>query len=611
MKFLKATSATIVATSAVIAVAPTSSHANSFSDVQSSHQFFDAIKSLSDRGVIHGYQDGTFKPGQYLTRGQAAKIIAGVLGLNTANTSPNFKDIPTNHQYFGAIAALKQAGIINGYENGTFRPGEYVQRNHIAKIISNALNLSSTNVSALPFTDVRPHYREAVAALYQNNVTTGKTATLFDGSSYVTRGQMAAFITRAEQAANPEETQARSVTFRVSDYTGNEVTADGASYTFGSAVNSIFTEANKRALSNAMVTAMVTDGEITEVNSITLNNPGTAESKAVFDTDATLDSLIINADHVSLRNTAVNGATTITDNVATEVNFDGATLENVTVDSTGNLALTGNTNIDELTVTTPVELELDISGIVDNLTVSDPAARIEVASGLRINELLLPAGTTAASIIKNYAAVASQIGTISENGIPVTGTPDITPPTPPGSGIIDPIPIDPIPGNPDPVDSVPTDPDPVDPEPTDPNPTDPEPTDPDPTDPEPTDPDPVDPEPMDPDPTDPVNDPGNLLDLVINTEGLLGTDDGNPTLTFSGLGLNLGLNLSDITPANGVRVALTGGEEDSLGLMLTFDEPNQIEEGEVEAFRTVNGDSYTVVTSTSEDGIPTYTLVEE
>lgn len=123
--------------------------------------------------------------------------MLGVLQLDTANVKdPNFKDISTSHQYYGAIAALKQAGIIDGYEDGTFRQGETIQRNHVAKILTNALNLNATNVATLPFNDVRDDYKEAIAALYENEITTGKTATTFDGSSHVTRGQFAAFIAR-------------------------------------------------------------------------------------------------------------------------------------------------------------------------------------------------------------------------------------------------------------------------------------------------------------------------------------------------------------------------------------------------------------------------------
>ena len=146
-----------------------------------------------------GFTDGTFKPNQSVTRGQAAKIIAGVLGLDTQNVkNPGFKDVTTANPYYGAIAALANAGIINGYPDGTYKPDEPVQRNHMAKIIANAFDLEPTSGAKNPFTDVHGNYVGYVTALYENGVTTGRTATTFGGNANVTRGQLAAFVIRAE-----------------------------------------------------------------------------------------------------------------------------------------------------------------------------------------------------------------------------------------------------------------------------------------------------------------------------------------------------------------------------------------------------------------------------
>ncbi|MBD8035771.1 S-layer homology domain-containing protein [Solibacillus sp. A46] len=504
-KFVKATTAAAVAASIVAVAAPIAPEASTFKDVPSSHQFSEAIKSLSDRGIINGYQDGTFKPGQNLTRGQAAKIIAGVLGLDTTNViNPNFKDIPTSHQYYGAIAALKQAGIIDGYEDGTFRQGANIQRNHVAKIIANALNLKSTYADVLPFTDVRADYKEAIAALYDNNVTTGKTATKFDGSSNVTRGQMAAFITRAEAVAQatPETTQ--SVTFKVAEYTTAGIDANGATYSYSDSVKSIFTEGNKEALIGATIVATVKDGVLTNVNSLTLNNAGTADKLVTFSANTTIDALTINADYVSVSGLTVTGNATVTTNVGNSVELDGTTvngdlivddaivgkvasLDNkfandgkkgpkvklknskagkihvkrndtaiesdsiiteitvaatvtvinidgtvtkVVVESTAKLELSGNANIAQLLLTSAVELALQITGTIEKLAVTNPTAKITVGTDLKINELTVPAGSTAAGIVSNYAAIASQIVNVIV-GTPTPGTGGVTPnPTP-------------------------------------------------------------------------------------------------------------------------------------------------------------------------------------
>lgn len=492
-KYLNALTAMALIASAVV-VAPITSEASSFEDVQRTHPFYEEIKNLNDRGIIKGFQDGTFKPEQNLTRGQAAKIIAGVLELDTSNVSnPNFKDIPTNHLYFGAIAALRQEGIIDGYEDGTFRQHEFIQRNHVAKILANAFKLKASNTNSLPFTDVRVEYKDAIAALYENNVTTGKTATLFDGSSNVTRGQMAAFITRSEGIVNPPTEPSQSVTFKVEEYTANELAIHGKTYLFGDPVKSIFTAENKTALTGAKITATIENGTITKVNTIVLNQTDPEKKEVVFNTNATLDSITINADNMTVKNVTVTGNVIITSNVKTKIEFDGVTLAGglilanpsdegmaslesekqrspvlkiknsragkvqvkrnfsivsdttipeliitanisainidgaatkVIIESTAKLNMTGNVKFEQLLLPVAVKLLLNVDGVVNDLTVLNADTRLTISSGLRINNLTIPAGSTVTNIITNFTSVASQIKAIIGGSSPSTGGSD-------------------------------------------------------------------------------------------------------------------------------------------------------------------------------------------
>ena len=506
-KYLKAITAMMLTASVVVVVAPIASEASSFKDVQQTHPYYDEIQNLNDRGIINGFQDGTFKPAQNLTRGQAAKIIAGVLGLDTSNVNnPNFKDIPTTHQYFGAIAALKQEGIIDGYDDGTFRQGDFIQRNHIAKMLANAFKLKASNSNALPFTDVHADYKEAIAALYENNVTTGKTASLFDGFSNVTRGQMAAFITRSEAVGN-QTTQ--SITFKVEGYTANEIAINGKTYLLDESVKSIFTAENKTALMGADITASIKNGVLTKVKSVVFNKAGSAEKEVVFNSIATLDSLTINADFVIVKNVSITGDATITSTVKTKVEFDGATitgdliladtsdgaiasLENqfasnsqstpvlklhnsrignvhikrnnmsivtdtvipeiiiaatvsainidgaatkVTIETTAKLNMTGNVKFERLSLPTAVELALNTVGVVNSLTVLNGDARMTIGTGLLINELSIPAGSSVTKIITNYALVASQIKAIIGGSLPNPGVPNPGIPNPGGDNV--------------------------------------------------------------------------------------------------------------------------------------------------------------------------------
>lgn len=198
---------TTLAAGAVVAVAPQAEAAISFKDVKETNTHYENIMNLAERGVIRGYEDGTFRPGNSIKRGNAAHIIAEIIGLDTTNvTNPNFKDISTKNSNYGAIAALANAGIINGFEDGTYRANDMLTRGQMSKIIAKAFKLTATG-ETVPFTDVeRSQYKDHIIALFENNVTTGVTPTFFDTKSFVTRGQLSSFVVRAEKAVKPEPT---------------------------------------------------------------------------------------------------------------------------------------------------------------------------------------------------------------------------------------------------------------------------------------------------------------------------------------------------------------------------------------------------------------------
>lgn len=206
-KLLKVTVAASLAIGVSVATAPINSQAKekSFSDVSVDQHFYESVTSLSSRGIINGYEDGSFKPGKNISRAHAAKIISLALDLDTVNVkNPGFTDVPKSHPYYGHIAALVNAGIIKGYDNKTFKPTANLTRAHIAQILVLGFDMEEQKLSNLPFKDInnKQWYANYIQTLYTNEITTGKTATTFEANSFVTRGQVASFIYRSELATN-------------------------------------------------------------------------------------------------------------------------------------------------------------------------------------------------------------------------------------------------------------------------------------------------------------------------------------------------------------------------------------------------------------------------
>ncbi|GKV56608.1 hypothetical protein NCCP2222_25550 [Sporosarcina sp. NCCP-2222] len=176
-----------------------------FSDVPSTKHFAEAVYDLADRNIIGGYPDGTFKPGNPITRGQAAAIIAKMTNLDMDNVkNPGFKDVSTSNGSYKAIAALSEKGIISGYGDGRFGPNDPIKRGQMASILVKAFDLPR-QVNNDPFTDIwnSLSHRENILAIYALGITTGTTPTTFSPNAPITRGQAAKMLRATEEAKPP------------------------------------------------------------------------------------------------------------------------------------------------------------------------------------------------------------------------------------------------------------------------------------------------------------------------------------------------------------------------------------------------------------------------
>ena len=110
----------------------------------------EAVDVISEISVVDGYEDGSFKPQNTLTRGAAAKIICNlILGPTTAaelhaDTAP-YKDVPTSNTFSGYIAYCAKEKIISGYADGTFRPSAGLTGYAFMKMLLGALGYDAEN----------------------------------------------------------------------------------------------------------------------------------------------------------------------------------------------------------------------------------------------------------------------------------------------------------------------------------------------------------------------------------------------------------------------------------------------------------------------------------
>jgi len=123
------------------------SQATSFPDIRSP-QLQEAVEYLSDEGIIQGYPDGTFQPDNTINRAEALKIIFESRGIAVENAvHSGFPDVPTGEWYAKHITQAKKLGIIQGYPDGYYRPGQEVNKVEFIKIAMLAQAYYDSNVS--------------------------------------------------------------------------------------------------------------------------------------------------------------------------------------------------------------------------------------------------------------------------------------------------------------------------------------------------------------------------------------------------------------------------------------------------------------------------------
>jgi len=170
-----------------------------FSDI-SGHWAENAIRQAMGSGIVDGYPDGTFKPNRTVTRAEFAVMLMNALKPSAEGTDLKFADAATIPSWARqAVAQAVQAGIVNGYDDGSFRPDAEIARSEMAAMIAKALQLTGDPKASSGFADDRsiPSWaRGAAAALKEFGIMGGSGANLFNGSSKTTRAEAVTVLLR-------------------------------------------------------------------------------------------------------------------------------------------------------------------------------------------------------------------------------------------------------------------------------------------------------------------------------------------------------------------------------------------------------------------------------
>lgn len=136
----------------------------SFKDVNAKNWFYKEVETLYNAGIIDGYNNETFKPNDPITRAEFAKMVALWSNLNYVDRA-TFKDVPVGHWAYSYINAAAEAGWITGNKDGNYEPDRYITRAEAVSFVNGMVNRAIT-VEQLRKLGVQNPYNDLVESYW-------------------------------------------------------------------------------------------------------------------------------------------------------------------------------------------------------------------------------------------------------------------------------------------------------------------------------------------------------------------------------------------------------------------------------------------------------------
>jgi hypothetical protein len=158
------------------------------------------IEADAAKGIVIGISKDKYEPKRAITRAEFAALLARVLNLKNKETTKKFKDVNRDDWYYSTVMTVAQAGLVEGYQNETFRPDVKISRQDMAVMAARALKQYKERTftegvnSYLDFNDataISEYAKESIALIVQKKIVEGKYGKMFDPKNNTTRAEVA------------------------------------------------------------------------------------------------------------------------------------------------------------------------------------------------------------------------------------------------------------------------------------------------------------------------------------------------------------------------------------------------------------------------------------
>lgn len=123
-----------------------------FTDLPSSHWAYEAVTALKDLGIVNGVSADSFAPDNNVTRAEFTKMVAVLFGLKATSTESKFADCGADDWFTPYVLAAAEAGYVNGVDDTHFAPDAQITRQDICTILGRVLDANEAAAEA-GFTD--------------------------------------------------------------------------------------------------------------------------------------------------------------------------------------------------------------------------------------------------------------------------------------------------------------------------------------------------------------------------------------------------------------------------------------------------------------------------
>ena len=367
-----------------------------------SHWAKHAIDSWKDKGILQGFEDGTFRPKELITRAQFAKIMNGIFGYTDIEGAKQYTDVTTGKWYQVDVTKISAAGIMY-IEGDNFKPDQPMTREEVAYALANAYGVTGTATGIFKDeTQISDWALVSVQALYANGYVHGNPDGSFNPKGLLTRAEMISMIDNLNgELINKKGTYTQDITgnlvvntrdVMLKDMTisGNlyltegigdgdieldNITVKGKTFVAGGGVNSIKSR-NCKYLENIAVSAknpvrVVIEGDAVKIEAL----PGTnvtltgnfKEIQVASDVKMTIKEATV--EKLVITETAKGSGVKPSVEIAA-----GTTVQTIQADNA--VEITGTGKVGELIVQSN---DVKIAQKPDKVTIEDKDIKVEVA----------------------------------------------------------------------------------------------------------------------------------------------------------------------------------------------------------------------------------------